>query len=139
MAAAPTSPAFRPAILIVDDDDAIRGILRDLLEDEGYIVRLAATHEEAFAALSDERFALVLTDTAGQVRAADDPAHWRQLGRVRDAAGDTPTIICSAHGRAIFADYAAHGFAGLITKPFDLDAIAITVRETLAPTCAACS
>jgi DNA-binding NtrC family response regulator len=127
-----TLPAFRPAILVIDDDAAIRGLLRDLLEDEGYAVRLATTHDEAFAALGREQFALVLTDTAGKAFTADDAACWAQLGRVRDAAGATPTLICSAHGRERFADYAAHGFAGLITKPFDLDAIAATVRETIA-------
>lgn len=133
-AGATTHSAFRPAILVVEDDAAIRGLLRDLLEDEGYAVRLASTPAEAFAALGGEQFALILADTAGRVLAPDGPARWAQVGRVRDAAGGTPTIICSAHGRASFADYAAHGFAGLITKPFDLDTITTTVRETIAQT-----
>lgn len=50
-------------ILIVDDDDAVRGILLDLLS-ERYYCSTAATAEEAFQFLEIEDYDAVLADIA---------------------------------------------------------------------------
>lgn len=41
-------------ILVVDDEESIRRLLRTYLEDEGFLVTLAATGEEGLEALSRE-------------------------------------------------------------------------------------
>lgn len=50
------------AVLVVDDDDDIREVLRALLEDEGYAVEEARHGEEALRALrtSHQRFVVLL-------------------------------------------------------------------------------
>jgi CheY-like chemotaxis protein len=52
-----------PPILVVDDDDAIRDTLRDVLESEGYAVMTAADGAEAIKALrAAGRACVVLLD-----------------------------------------------------------------------------
>ncbi len=50
------------AVLIVDDDDDIRAVLRDLMEDEGYRVEEAHDGEQALRLLkgSPQRFVVLL-------------------------------------------------------------------------------
>ncbi len=52
------------SVLVVDDDHAVRMILSDLLEDEGYAVGTAADGEEALDCLRDRPFDLLITDLA---------------------------------------------------------------------------
>jgi CheY-like chemotaxis protein len=49
-------------VLVVDDDRDIRESLRDLLEHEGYRVRMAADGAEAVAAMEEEPPCLVILD-----------------------------------------------------------------------------
>jgi hypothetical protein len=57
---------------------------------------------------------------------------WAELARVRDAAGPTPVLIFSALQHDTFADWRDRGFAGLISKPFDLDYLTSTVGARIA-------
>lgn len=49
-------------ILIVDDDEAITGLLREVLQAEGFVTRECLSGQAALAALADEDFDLVLLD-----------------------------------------------------------------------------
>ena len=49
-------------ILIVDDELGIRELLRECLEDEGYVVKLAENALEADKIVKEQRFDLVLMD-----------------------------------------------------------------------------
>jgi CheY-like chemotaxis protein len=49
-------------ILVVDDDENLRWVLKTQLEDMGYAVSDAADGEKALAAIEKEPPALVLTD-----------------------------------------------------------------------------
>ena len=49
-------------ILIVDDEADIRNLMRGILEDEGYKVRLAANALEAYKAVEDRAPDLVILD-----------------------------------------------------------------------------
>src|SRR4051794_5422616 len=51
-----------PLVLVVDDDTRIREYVRVNLEMEGYVVREAASAEEALAAIDDQAPELVLLD-----------------------------------------------------------------------------
>jgi len=49
-------------ILAIDDEEFFRTLYRDLLKEEGYYVRLAASGREALDCLRSEEFDLVITD-----------------------------------------------------------------------------
>lgn len=51
-----------PRILIIEDDEEMRSLLKDLLEDEGYQADSANNGSEAFRKLAREHFDLVITD-----------------------------------------------------------------------------
>jgi DNA-binding NtrC family response regulator len=120
-------PHRRASILIIDDDQAIRDLAFEALRDEGYRAVTLASHAEALQHLAAFRFGLILADSPGALEA--DP--WPILEAVKAAAGDSPVIIFSAHRADHFADYRARGFAGLISKPFDLDQLLATVGAVL--------
>jgi CheY-like chemotaxis protein len=120
-------PYHRASILVIDDDLAIRDMTAEALHDEGYRTVTLAGHAEAVQHLAAFRFRLVLADSAGA--GVQDP--WPALEAVKDAAGDTPVIIFSAHRPEHFAGFHERGFAGVVTKPFDLHQLLETVKAVL--------
>jgi DNA-binding NtrC family response regulator len=49
-------------ILVIDDDSAIREMLRELLTEQGYSVELAEDGEKAMELMQKDRFDLIITD-----------------------------------------------------------------------------
>jgi len=49
-------------ILVVDDEPDIRNVVKDILEDEGYLVTMAADADNARQLFSADDFDLVLLD-----------------------------------------------------------------------------
>jgi DNA-binding response OmpR family regulator len=117
-------------ILVVDDDEATREVLLELLSLEGFTVSPVNNLEGALALLAARSFDLVLTDSF--LRSFREAA----LVEVRElvaAAGTTPVLLLTAHGEAKYLDAADYGLAGLILKPFDIDNLVAEVRAVLAP------
>ena len=52
----------KPLILVVDDEPDIRELIKDILEDENYHVRIAADGQEAQQVFSEEQPDLILLD-----------------------------------------------------------------------------
>ena len=121
-------PDLPKRILLVEDEPALREILRLLFADEAdYELVEATSIDGAVAALSGQPFQLILADgfssTPVGVPGATAP--------LREAAGKTPVVLLTAH--AIPVDEAlAVGFAAVISKPFDLEALLAQVRALLA-------
>jgi CheY-like chemotaxis protein len=119
--------AERPrALLVVDDDPDLGALTADILRAAGYRVTVVATEAAALAALAARRYALILMDPLGAASAVD-PDRWAALEHVLAAGGGTPLVIFTAYPPAAFADWRAHGFAGLIAKPFDVADFLATV------------
>jgi DNA-binding NtrC family response regulator len=51
-----------PRILVVDDDETIRTTMKAILQDEGYIVDLAATGKEAIQKTTENNYNVALLD-----------------------------------------------------------------------------
>jgi DNA-binding NtrC family response regulator len=49
-------------VLVVDDDEEMRGLIHDVLQDYGHRVSVASNGREALKQLSEEHYAVVLTD-----------------------------------------------------------------------------
>ena len=56
------SPALKPHILVVDDDDRLRGLLRRYLAEQGFIVSTAASAADARAKLVHLAYDLIVLD-----------------------------------------------------------------------------
>jgi DNA-binding NtrC family response regulator len=123
-------------ILVADDDDSIRTMLRQALEEEGYHVVQAAGGEEALQLLrasdaagmeSTDHIALALLDV--RMPGLDG---WGVLqARYRDA-GNTAIVMLTALGHAEQVIRATRfGAADYICKPFDLAEALAVVGEVL--------
>jgi two-component system response regulator AtoC len=116
-------------ILVADDDAAIRGVLKDFLEVEGYEVLEAENGPEVLGALNgneDTRPHLIMMD----VRMPELSG----LDVLRDArkspSEQLPVIIMTAFGTSNIAIEAMQlGAYDYITKPFDLDDVLLTVQR----------
>jgi two-component system nitrogen regulation response regulator NtrX len=86
----PMSNRERYAVLTVDDDAAIRRMLRAVLTDEGHETGEAATAAEAYAALEQRRYDAVLLDLTMPGEHGLDA-----LVRIREQAPDTAVIVVS--------------------------------------------
>ena len=114
-------------VLLVEDDDAIRQLVRDLLSDAGYDVSEARSGNEGLQIAREVRPDLVILDRL----MPDGDGTAFALGYRRMPGPHAPIIaLCAARegpewSRAI--DAAAH-----IGKPFDIDRLLATVDEVLA-------
>jgi CheY-like chemotaxis protein len=65
-------------ILVVDDDDSIRTTMAAILEDEGYIVDLAKTGQEAIEKTNNNTYNLALLDIRLQIGRAANGVQGKQ-------------------------------------------------------------
>ena len=119
-----------PLVLLVDDDDKVRELVRVNLEFEGYTVREAGSAEEGLEAIADAKPDLVLLDV--MMPQVDG---WEMLRRIQDkyGAGAIPVVMFSgkADERAE-AQASSSGAQGFVGKPFDLQQL-IDQTKQIAP------
>ncbi len=112
-----------PRVLVLEDDDRIRSVLRFGLEEEGYQALEAATAETALRRLQAERPNLMIVDL--MLGGMDGFSCIREVRR----SSDIPIIIVSA--RADTHDIVAGLEAGAdnyVTKPFQIKEITARLR-----------
>ena len=113
-------------ILIVDDDDAIRETLYDLLSDR-YDCQTAALAEEALQYLAVQTYDAVLTDIA-----MPGLTGLELLLRVQQEDSGTPVILISGKGTEEDGDALIRmGAFAYVTKPFSLDQIELIVERAV--------
>jgi two-component system nitrogen regulation response regulator NtrX len=114
-------------ILIVDDEQSIRYVLREILEDEKYYVEDAANGEEALDKLHNEAFDVVLSDI--KMPKMDGIT---LLEKALEEGIDTQFIMVSAHGTIDTALEATRkGAFDFIEKPPDLNRVLLAIRNAL--------
>jgi CheY-like chemotaxis protein len=117
--------ASRGEVMVVEDDFAIRETLRELLEDQGFVVTGAANGREALARLAEHEPRLILLDLMMPVM---DGLEFRSAQR-RDARwARIPVVVISADQG--LAQKASHmEVEGYLAKPFELNELMQTVRR----------
>ena len=118
-----------PTVLLVDDEDLVRWSLRHRLSADGCVIREAATGAQARAELA-QAFDLVLLDYR-----LPDADGLTLLREIRATHPDTLVILLTAHTsvqRAVEA--MAEGAFYFVSKPFDVDHVAILVHRALETT-----
>ncbi len=114
-------------ILIIDDEQAIRKTLTEILRYEGYKIDEAADGEEGLRKFSDTAYDLVLCDV--KMPKMDGIEF---LEKSRAINSDVPIIVISGHGNIETAVEAVKkGAFDFISKPPDLNRLLITLRNAL--------
>ena len=105
-----------PTVLIVDDDEGTRALVRASLELEGFDVREAASGTEGLSALEQDPPDLILLDVM-----MPQMDGWEMLRRVQEQHGGAiPVVMFSGQVDENAADEAAErGASGFVGKPFD--------------------
>jgi len=114
-------------ILVVDDEDAQRQIIADVLSHAHYDVVQASGSSEAAGCLEREELDIVITDLKMQ-----DGTGLDVLSEVKRTSPETEVIVMTAYGSIESAVEAMReGAYDYITKPFNKDALLVSVRRAL--------
>lgn len=112
--------SLRPQVLVVDDEEDIRVLLRKLLTFDGYDVEEARTGREALEKLRTLRPSLILLDAMlPEIHGFDICATLKKSSAFKD----TPVVVVSAvykgweHARTV---QETHGADAFVEKPFDV-------------------
>ena len=115
------------SILIIDDERAIRNVLKDILNNEGYTTEEAIDGEEGLNKFKQTNFDLVLCDI--KMPKIDGIEF---LQKAKEINADVPIIIISGHGNIETAvDAVKKGAFDYIAKPPDLNRLLITIRNAM--------
>jgi DNA-binding NtrC family response regulator len=114
-------------ILVIEDKESMRAMLKATLEGEGYEVILAQDGAEGVKRLADERVGLVLTDLKLPKRDGFEV--------LRAAKADhplLPVIVMTAYGTIENAVKAVkEGAYDFLTKPFDTEHLLVLIKRAL--------
>jgi two-component system cell cycle response regulator DivK len=120
----------RRTVLIVEDFEDNRFMMRRLLEMSGYEVLEAVNGEEAVQMAAIAHPSLILMDLS--LPLLDGLAATRRIRQYPDLR-DVPIVAVSAHDTADFhADALAAGCNDYVTKPIDFDQLEVLLKKLLA-------
>ena len=116
-----------PTILIIDDEEAIRNALRDILEMEDYEVEEAKDGIDALSKIKQNSYDAIICDI--KMPKMDG---MEVLERAQLICPDVPIIMISGHGDIDTAvETVKKGAFDYISKPPDLNRLLITIRNAL--------
>jgi len=116
---------MKKRILVVDDEEGLRLLYKEELEDEGAEVELAASGPEALEKLENGAIDLVLLDI--KMPGMDGV---EVLRLVKEKWKDIPVILCTAypHYKHDFGTWASDAY---VVKSSDLTELKQTIKEVL--------
>jgi len=119
-------------IIVIDDEDDLRGILRLMLEAHGHEVDEAATGSEGLRAIRGQRYDLVITDVL--MPEDDGVSIAKQLPSIQPEA---KVLAISGGGPSMPADWSLKlmemfGVDAALQKPFEEDELIGVVDRLLA-------
>ena len=114
------------SILVVDDEEQIREIFRDLLQPEGHEVFLADTGQAALAVLEREKkIDLLFTDLS-----MPEMSGWEVARQFRKRSPDTVIVLTSGWGKDFNQkQLAKHGVNHVLPKPVPFETLQRLVRQ----------
>src|SRR6185369_11167039 len=114
-------------ILVVDDEEYVRDLLRDILEQQGCEVIVAAGGRDALSVFGDGDFDAVFTDVG-----MPDMNGWELSRAVRQRNTKIPVAVITGWGEAVGSqERQAAQVDWILAKPFDAPQIAEMAREVL--------
>ncbi|MEP6718422.1 MAG: response regulator [bacterium] len=115
----------QPKILVVDDEEPVRELLRDLLEHDGCRVYLAPGSREALGLLEVHQFDGIFTDVG-----MPGMSGWELSHAIRQRNTTIPIAVVTGWGEAVGSDEQKEaGVNWVIAKPFHAERISEIARE----------
>jgi signal transduction histidine kinase/CheY-like chemotaxis protein len=112
-------------ILVVDDEEPVRELLCDILEDEGVEVTLAANGAEALARFEPGKFDAVLTDLG-----MPGMTGWELLRHISERDQQVPLAVITGWGELVSThEEKAARVEWVLTKPFSMSQICEIAQE----------
>ena len=113
-------------LLVADDDDNVRGLLRDFLQRRGYVVHVAANATEALAIAGNERPDVVLLDL-------NMPGEQTGESILRTLSATAAVIVITGANDADVARRSLiDGAVDFVAKPFNLERLIEAIQRALA-------
>jgi nitrogen regulation protein NR(I) len=114
-------------VLVIEDDEIVRDVLRSVLGGKGYEATLAETGEAGLEMFRAEKFDLILTDLIMPGMSGMDVLREVTASKIR-----VPVVVMTAFGTVQTAVEAMkHGAFDYITKPFNVDELVIVLDKAL--------
>ena len=119
--------SFQTRILVVDDEEYVRDLLRDILEKEGCRVTIADGGRQALTLFDKGNFDAVFTDVG-----MPDMNGWELSRAVRQRDPRIPVAVITGWGEAVGSyERQAAQVNWVVTKPFDRSQIVEMAQEVL--------
>ena len=116
----------RDSILVVDDDESIRQIVRICLSEEGFVVREASNGQMALEMLADFQPSVILLDLRMPVMDG-----WEFTRRYQETPGPHAPIIAFVAALNAIEECAGLQTAAILNKPFDLEDLLAAIQVQL--------
>jgi CheY-like chemotaxis protein len=121
------APSAHESVLVVEDEDALRNVVKRVLAAEGYNVHTAANAAEALLLCADlgSQIDLVVTDVVMPGMSGREMAE-----RLAPLCSTARVIFMSGYTDETIEPYGVLG-QHFLRKPFDIETLAATVRRVL--------
>jgi two-component system phosphate regulon sensor histidine kinase PhoR len=117
----------RPTVLIVDDEDRIRGVCSKLLSNEGFDVAQAVNGEAGMAMIAQRHFDIILLDLM-----MPGISGLEALGQIRALHPDTVVIVITGYATLDHAvDAMKKGAFDFLPKPFSPQDLRLVVTKAI--------
>ncbi len=120
-------------ILLMDDEEVVRNAAGEMLRYLGYEVEFAADGAQAIERYHEARdsgrpFGAVIMDLTVPGGMGGREA----VRKLRETAPEAKVIVSSGYSSdPVLANYAAYGFCGIVTKPYNVNELGKTVHQAL--------
>jgi two-component system, NtrC family, response regulator AtoC len=114
-------------ILIVDDDEAVRALLKDFFQGLGYKITTASNGSEALTMISQHNFDCIISD-----HVMPDMNGLELLEQLMEQGGKVPFLMITGYPTIeIAVEVMKRGGYDYITKPLQLDDVRIKVERAI--------
>ena len=112
-------------ILVVDDEENIRFLFKEVLSNEGYEVTLAGSAEEALEKIKAHIPDLITLDVK-----MNGMNGLEMIKKLSEDNNNIPVIICSAYG-SYKQDFNLWASSAYVVKSADMTELKLTIKEIL--------
>jgi CheY-like chemotaxis protein len=118
-------------ILVMDDEEAVRDVAKEMLESFGYTVALARDGKEAIAIYRQSMAAGETPDSVlMDLTIPGGMGGQEAIKRLLELDPDVKAIVCSGYSHdPIMSSYRKYGFRGVIRKPYSLKQLSDTIND----------